>query len=68
MLDFTKTVFVDLKATALRGRADTRKRGPWLYGGNMTAREYDAYLTGVHRQAHPGSANRRLRRYAAQRG
>ena len=46
------------------GREDTR-RACWNREFTFrTKEEYDAYITGVHRQASPGSSNRRQRKYA----
>ena len=56
--------FASLMEAGKRGRADTAKGGPWLRTVHMTAAEWEAYSTGLHRQACPGSANRRQRRHA----
>ncbi len=55
--------FVSLKEAGAQGRRDTAKGGPWIYSWDMTREEWDAYCTGLHRQAYPGSSNRRMRKY-----
>jgi len=57
-------LFVSLEAAGKQGRADTAKGGPWLSRWSLSATDWDAYCTGLHRQAFPGSGNRRQRRYA----
>lgn len=57
--------FSSLQEAGKQGRQDTKKGGPWLDRWDMTEEEWDAYCTGLHRQAYPGSGNRRLRQYAA---
>jgi hypothetical protein len=59
-----KPRFPSLEHAAIKGRCDTARGGPWLDTWHMTRDEWNAYCTALHRQAYPGSGNRRQRRYA----